>query len=83
MSLPGVMDFLTIEKYVLALLPKSAEDRELPSLATLLLDMQKKEYIVDASKAALTLFAISFIFLLLSVWVIRRREYTSARIVQG
>lgn len=80
--MPGVVDFLTIEKYVKALLPDSDKARAAGSMATMLLEMQKKEVEVGTAKAILVLLFITLLFLAFTVWVVRRREYTSARVLQ-
>jgi len=80
--MPGVVDFLTIEKYVKVLLPDVDRDSAVTSLATMLLEMQKKEVEVGTAKAVFVLLFITILFLALTVWVVRQREYTSARVLQ-
>ncbi len=80
--MPGVVDFLTIDKYVKVLLPDVDRDSAATSLATMLLEMQKKEVEVGTAKAVFVLLFITILFLALTVWVVRQREYTSARVLQ-
>jgi ABC-2 type transport system permease protein len=81
--LPGVVDFLTVEKYVMALLPEVDGGRRKAAIDVVLMVLQKKEFLLDASKACLTLFAISLVMLALTTLVVRTREYTSASAVRG
>jgi hypothetical protein len=83
MVLPGVADFLTIEKYTNALLPPLATQRDNPVLKTAIAEFQKSEYIVGAGKALVLLALISIAFLLVTALVLRGREYTPARAAGG
>lgn len=76
---PGLIDFLTIEKYVTALLPPLAEGRDNVVLKTALMEFHKKEFLVGATKAGITLFIITAVLLILTTWIIRWREYSQAR----
>lgn len=82
MLMPGLVDFLTIDKYVRLLLPKGAGHDGSDSMALMLLEAQKKEWVVGSIESILALCFISFLFLTLTVCVVRWREYTSARILQ-
>jgi ABC-2 type transport system permease protein len=80
--MPGVVDFLTIEKYVKALLPGIDQGRSTVSMTGMLFEMHKTEFLVSTTKAITALLLITILFLALTVWVVRRREYTSARVLQ-
>lgn len=82
MLMPGLVDFLTIDKYVRLLLPKETGRASSDSMAMMLLEAQKKEWVVGSIESILALCFISFLFLTLTVCVVRWREYTSARILQ-
>lgn len=81
--MPGVVDFLTIEKYVLAILPRLATERENIVLKTAFAEFQKQQLIIDAPKALASLMIMSAIFLLLTSLIVRWREYSVARTVGG
>ncbi len=83
MAVPGLVDFLTIEKYLTILLPRLAAEREKPVIRMALAEFHKKEFLIGASKAAVTLLAISLVFLILTTLVVRWREYSAARAVGG
>lgn len=83
MVVPGYIDFLTIEKYVNAMLPRLAGQRENVVFRTALAEFHKREFLVGASKAAITLLVISVVLLCLTSLVVRWREFTAARAVGG
>jgi ABC-type transport system involved in multi-copper enzyme maturation permease subunit len=76
---PGVVDFLTIQKYADALLPRLAAQRDRADIQTVLGDFQREVFIVDASKAIFVILAIIAVFLLATLYTIRNREYYAAR----
>ncbi len=80
---PGLIDFFTIEKYVVALLPPLAEAREAPMLRTALAEYQKKLFLVGATKSAIALLVIASVLILLTVLVVRRREYSQAKAMES
>jgi len=80
---PGFIDFFTIEKYVLMLMPKGAAVRDKVVMKTAIAEFQKKVFLISASKALVALLVISCLLLALTVLVVRRREYTTARAVGG
>ena len=83
MAIPGLIDFFTIEKYVRALLPRLATERENVVIKTALMEFQKKVFMVGAAKAAAMLVIIPVVLLALTTLVVRWREYSSARAVGG
>lgn len=80
---PGIVDFFTIEKYVVALLPPLAEAREAPMMRTALAEFQKKQFLVGAAKSTVALFVITAVFIALSVFFVRWREYSQAKAMES
>lgn len=78
---PGLVDFLTIEKYIMALLPPLAIEREVLVLRTVLFDFVKEELVISPTRAGVTLSVITLMFLFLTAYVVRTREYSSARAI--
>jgi len=76
---PGVVDFLTIQKYAQALLPRLAGQRNVVEIQTELGTWEREVFLVDASKAAVVLCVIILAFLAMSVVTVRWREYYPAR----
>ncbi len=83
MLLPGMIDFLTIEKYLSALLPKLATERENVVIKTALVEFQKQQLLVDAPKAFMAIIAIVAVLVIATCVVVRQREYSAARIMGG
>jgi len=83
MTIPGLIDFFTIEKYVRAMLPTLATERENVVIKTALMEFQRKVFVVGAAKAAAMLVIIPAVLLVLTTLVVRWREYSSARAVGG
>ena len=81
--IPGAADFLTIEKYLLAILPKLATERENAVVRTALVEFEKQQLLVAASTALLGLAAVAIILVGASCLVVRWREYSAARAVGG
>lgn len=75
---PGIIDFLTITKYTNELLPVGVQANNAAVQADLLA-FKKEIYYVGATKAALMLVAITAVFLVASVVVVRFREYATDR----
>lgn len=78
---PGLVDFLTIEKYVMALLPELDTPRR--SLALKASALTKQEILVSETRALMTLGLLILVFLALTSYVVRRKEYSSAKAVEG
>ncbi len=83
MLAPGVVDFLTIEKYLAALLPKLAAERRDPVISAILSTHQKREILVGAFKAGMALLIIAAALVALTALVVRVREYRTERSVKG
>ncbi|MBX3177802.1 MAG: ABC transporter permease [Candidatus Hydrogenedentes bacterium] len=77
-TVPGIVDFLTILKYTNELLP-AAVQATTEAAREELTTFRRQVYYVGAGKAALALIAISAAFLAASVWVVRIREYATDR----
>ena len=83
MFVPGFIDFFTIEKYVKMLLPKLATGRENVVMRAAMIEFHKKVFLISASKAFVALLIIACLLLCVTIFVISRREYTTARAVGG
>lgn len=77
-TVPGVVDFLTIIKYTNELLPTGVQAAS-EAMREEILAFKKQVYYVGAGKAALVLVGISAVFLVASVVVVRIREYATDR----
>lgn len=80
---PGILDFFTIDKYVRMLVAEISGARITAPAETLLEQFQKKEMLITASKAGVALVVIACILLAVTTYVVRRREYTTARALGG
>ena len=76
---PGIIDFITIEKYLKLLLPPLAVQRDNPVLRMALVEFQKQEFVIGASKAIAILSVTILLFIGLTSVIVRHREYTAAR----
>ena len=81
---PGIVDFMTIMKYTNELLPTtasaiSARAQQSQAVQEQITEFTKKVYYVGAPKAALTLLAITTVFLVISIVTVRIREYATDR----
>jgi hypothetical protein len=81
--IPGLIDFFTIEKYVTALLPPLAEARQAPTIQTALIEFQKKEFLIGAAKSTVALFIITAVLIAITVFIVRRREYSQAKAMES
>ena len=81
--IPGLIDFFTIEKYVNALLPPLAEARQTPTLRTALIEFQKKEFLIGAAKSTVALLIITAVLIAITVFIVRRREYSQAKAMES
>ncbi|HUW61716.1 MAG TPA: ABC transporter permease [Candidatus Bathyarchaeia archaeon] len=77
--IPGAIDFLTIEKYINALLPALATQRQNVVIKLAIAEFQKQQLLVGATKGGIVLVCIIAAFLSLSCLVIRYREYSQAK----
>jgi len=78
--IPGVIDFLTIQKYTDALLPKLAAQAGAEMTAELA-NIQKQAFAVEGVPALVTLFAMTAVFLAWSIYTVRTREYAASRAI--
>jgi ABC-type transport system involved in multi-copper enzyme maturation permease subunit len=79
MIIPGVVDFLTISKYVQALYPAMATQRNVEQIQTALGTFQKQIFVVSASRAVMVILLVAAVFLVSSIIAVRRREYGAGR----
>lgn len=80
-QIPGLIDFLTIHKYLETLYPDLAIRPESQSYEQTGLGFQKVEITVDVIDALAVLFIVTFIFVGLSALAARLREYPTARAI--
>ena len=78
MIVPGLVDFLTIRKYVEAVLPAVATMRDTQQGPDNVFTFDKQIYAVGAGESILTLALITAAFVVLTVVTVRAREYASA-----
>lgn len=81
--IPGIVDFMTIKKFVDALFPVLATQRNVVEVQTALGAFQKQVFMVSATKALATLLTVTAVFLAASIIAVRRREYASNKAVGG
>ena len=81
--IPGMVDFMTIEKYLLALLPKLATERANVVIKTALGEFEKQQWLIAAPKALAGLFIIGGCLICATCLSVRWREYSAARAVTG
>ncbi len=79
MIIPGVVDFLTISKYVEALYPVLATQRNVVEVQTALGTFQKQIFAVSATRAVVMILLVTAVFLVSSIVAVRRREYGTGR----
>lgn len=76
---PGLIDFITVEKYIRSMLPLLATEREKVTAQIAMMTYEKDELLLSPLKAAASLSVIILILLLASAFALRWREYTSAK----
>jgi ABC-type transport system involved in multi-copper enzyme maturation permease subunit len=76
--IPGLIDFLTIKKFVDTLLPSLAEHLMVNKFDTAFGEFTKKAYDVSEIQAIVTLIAIAGVFTMLSVVTVRWRQYATS-----
>ena len=76
-QVPGLVDFLTIHKYVSELFPALVTQRNDPA-AQALLDAQKAVISVGQQQAVAVLVGVVLVFVALTIYSVRRREYATA-----
>ena len=81
--MPGTIDFFTMEKYLKAMLPPLAVQRNNPVVREAINQFQKEEFLIGATKATLVVFVTTLLFVGLTSVVVRIREFTAARAVGG
>jgi len=83
MYIPGMVDFLTIEKYLTTLLPKLATQRDNPVIRTALGEFEKQQLLITGPKALVGLLIITSLLMAGTCLIVRWREYSAARAVAG
>jgi ABC-type transport system involved in multi-copper enzyme maturation permease subunit len=83
MIAPGVVDFLTIEKYAVALLPALAGQRARRVIHTALAEFEKEQFLVSFPRALAVLLIVSAVFVIATTLALRMREYSKGKAVAG
>lgn len=78
---PGLVDFITVQKYVESMQPRLASERENPVFRDTLLQFEREIFLLDASTAAAVLIGITLAFLCATVLVLRYREFPTAQAI--
>ncbi|MGI6138430.1 MAG: ABC transporter permease [Candidatus Hydrogenedentales bacterium] len=81
--IPGLIDFFTVRKYIDALLPIMATQRNVTEIQTALGTFQREVFLVSAGKALLILFIITAIALGSTIIAVQKREYAADRASGG
>lgn len=81
MQIPGLVDFLTLQKYLETLFPKSDVVRPRDFFEQTSLGFQKNAIPIEVQDALAALLVVSIIFVALSAIAFRIREYATARAV--
>ena len=77
--IPGLIDFLTIQKYTDALLPKLAVSSSRRDIQTALGTYSKEFFDVSFRSALLTLISMTVVMLSLCIYAVRKREFAATR----
>jgi ABC-type transport system involved in multi-copper enzyme maturation permease subunit len=77
-ALPGYADFLTLQKYVLRLLPDVTFNRIEVEKVELPPELMRAVYPVSEGVAVVTLVAVTVVFLGIACLIVRSREYATA-----
>lgn len=81
--IPGLIDFLTIQKYTDALLPQLAASSSRREIRTALGTYSKEFFEISMWNALLTLAGITAVMLALCIYAVREREYAANRAAGG
>lgn len=77
--IPGLIDFMTIQKYTDTLLPKLATSSSRRIIQTALGDYSKEVFEVTTQSALLTIAGLTVVMLALCIYAVRHREYAANR----
>ena len=77
--IPGLIDFLTIQKYTDALLPKLATSTSRRDIQTALGTYSKEFFDVSLRSAAFSIAGITLVMIGLCIYAVRKREYAASR----
>lgn len=80
---PGLLDFLTIQKYTNAMMPVMAESTENERMQAALEEFHKEQFLIDASASLVTLILISVALFALTVGMVRWRQFSSSHAIGG
>jgi len=79
MLIPGLIDFLTIQKYTDAMLPKLATASNRRDVITALGTYSNEVFEVGAQSALLTTCAITVVMLTICIYAVRHKEFAATR----
>ncbi len=77
--IPGLIDFLTIQKYTDTLLPQLATSSNRREIQTALGNYSKEVFEVSTRSALLSVIGITVVMILLCIYAVRHREYAASR----
>lgn len=77
--IPGLIDFLTIQKYTDTLLPQLATAQNRREIQTMLGNYSKEVFEVTTRSALLSVIGITVVMLLLCIYAVRHREFAASR----
>ncbi len=79
LMVPGLADFLTVQKYTDCMLPRRLGSLNLMEVETILGVFNKEMYLLTPVQGALALLIITGLGLLLALWALREKEYAADR----
>jgi ABC-type transport system involved in multi-copper enzyme maturation permease subunit len=82
-QVPGLVDFLTIQKYVTSLLPYMPFQKLIPGTIPVQADAVRDVYAVSAGFALVALAIITLIFLIATVVVLRIKQYSTGKVLSA
>ena len=80
--IPGIVDFLTLMKYIEALFPPAAPRLADIAVQSTLGEYTKLVYTVEATHALLVIAALLAVFLGLTIWAVRNKEFAGTRMAR-
>ena len=78
---PGVVDFLSIQKYIEALYPLLPTQRADEQLQAVISSFNKQVFAIGAFKSVVVLLVLTAVLLAIAIFTVRQREYASTRAI--
>jgi ABC-type transport system involved in multi-copper enzyme maturation permease subunit len=83
LRIPGYVDFVTVEKYMNIMMPVLPTQRGNPIAQQALGGLSKQEVLISPTAAAITLVVLSAVFVVMTQFAVRWREFSQAKAVGG